>query len=386
MSTVISYGKSHVVFFRLGGDGVAPLAAAVDVDVFGERFISAYTKGDNREVVATDTMKNFVYAMAAEYTGRTLLGLCAFFGRKLLATYPVMEALQVSAREVPLDAASGERGPSDVLFRLTRGDVAVAEVSLQAGSSGPERVLVLADQPLAQVVALALNHGVYTTKAVTELSLAQLEMKAWRPHLLLVDLDLRPGSLILVGQRIANRRLPTIAFTARGACASSVPPRPYCDAHGADAVGQLCRACASVVLFARGQWDRTAGVCEDVLASAAAPHARAVGAGLLGLVHAMRGTARLARPHLLDSHLTATRIELTAMEQALLYLLASNPDRIIGREEILDALWGADYVVESNVVDRHIRNLRIKLRDSWRKPRYIGTVAGKGYRFLAKAS
>ena len=138
MSTVISYGKSHVVFFRLRGDGVAPLAAAVDVDVFGERFISAYTKGDNREVVATDTMKNFVYAMAAEYTGRTLLGLCAFFGRKLLATYPVMEALQVSAREVPLDAASGERGPSDVLFRLTRGDVAVAEVSLQAGSSGPE--------------------------------------------------------------------------------------------------------------------------------------------------------------------------------------------------------------------------------------------------------
>src|SRR5207248_4857507 len=100
-------------------------------------FISAYTKGDNREVVATDTMKNFVYAMAAEYTGRTLLGLCAFFGRKLLATYPVMEALQVSAREVPLDAASGERGPSDVLFRLTRGDVAVAEVSLQAGPRGP---------------------------------------------------------------------------------------------------------------------------------------------------------------------------------------------------------------------------------------------------------
>src|SRR5207249_2248587 len=94
------------------GDGVAPLAAAVDVDVFGERFISAYTKGDNREVVATDTMKNFVYAMAAEYTGRTLLGLCAFFGRKLLATYPVMEALQVSARELPLRRPSrrGRRG------------------------------------------------------------------------------------------------------------------------------------------------------------------------------------------------------------------------------------------------------------------------------------
>ena len=88
----------------------------------------------------------------------------------------------------------------------------------------------------------------------------------------------------------------------------------YCDAHGAEAVGQLCRACASFVLFARGEWDRTAGVCEDVLASAAAPHARAVGDGLLGLVHAMRGAAKLGRPHLLESNLTATRIELTAME------------------------------------------------------------------------
>jgi len=100
----------------------------------------------------------------------------------------------------------------------------------------------------------------------------------------------------------------------RAATAAYAAAYQYCDAHGSDAVGQLCRACASVVLFARGQWDRTVGVCQDVLASATAPHARAVGAGLLGLVHAMRGAARLARPHLLDSHLAATRIELTAME------------------------------------------------------------------------
>ncbi len=100
----------------------------------------------------------------------------------------------------------------------------------------------------------------------------------------------------------------------RAATAAYAAAYQYCDAHGADAVGQLCRACASVVLFARGEWDRTVSVCQDVLASPAAPHARAVGAGLLGLVHAMRGAARLARPHLLESNLTATRIELTAME------------------------------------------------------------------------
>lgn len=77
------------------------------------------------------------------------------------------------------------------------------------------------------------------------------------------------------------------------------------------------------------------------------------------------------------------RPELTAMEQALLYLLASNPGQTLGREEILDALWGVDYVAGSNVVDRHVRNLRLKLKDHWRKPRFIGTVPGKGYRFLA---
>jgi urate oxidase len=131
-STEISYGKAHVLFYRLGGRGIAPLAASVDIDVFGKRFIAAYTEGDNREVVATDTMKNFVYAMAAEYTGGTLLGLCAFLGRRFIETYPVMEALRVFARELPLDAAAGERGPSDVLFRTTRGDLAVAEVAAEA--------------------------------------------------------------------------------------------------------------------------------------------------------------------------------------------------------------------------------------------------------------
>ena len=51
-------------------------------------------------------------------------------------------------------------------------------------------------------------------------------------------------------------------------------------------------------------------------------------------------------------------------------------------DEILDSLWGVDYVSESNVVDRHIRNLRAKLQNDWRKPRFIATVPGRGYRFL----
>jgi DNA-binding response OmpR family regulator len=85
-------------------------------------------------------------------------------------------------------------------------------------------------------------------------------------------------------------------------------------------------------------------------------------------------------------HLGKAKVELTAIEQSLLYLLASNPGRVLTRETILDTLWGADYIAESNVIDRHVRNLRVKLKDDWRRPRYIDTVAGKGYRFLVPST
>jgi two-component system alkaline phosphatase synthesis response regulator PhoP len=70
------------------------------------------------------------------------------------------------------------------------------------------------------------------------------------------------------------------------------------------------------------------------------------------------------------------------MEQSLLYLPSANAGRLVTREEILDTLWGVDYVAESNVVDRQIRNLRARLQDDWRQPRFIATVPGRGYRFL----
>lgn len=79
-------------------------------------------------------------------------------------------------------------------------------------------------------------------------------------------------------------------------------------------------------------------------------------------------------------------LHLTALEQSLLYLLAANAGRLLTRDEILDYLWGADHAAESNVVDRHVRNLRIKLADDWQRPRYIATVPGQGYRFLPTAA
>ncbi len=75
-------------------------------------------------------------------------------------------------------------------------------------------------------------------------------------------------------------------------------------------------------------------------------------------------------------------VHLSGIEQSLLYLLASRAGRVVSREDILDAIWGTDFVAESNVVDRHIRSLRIKLQNDYRHPRFISTVPGKGYRFI----
>ena len=52
-------------------------------------------------------------------------------------------------------------------------------------------------------------------------------------------------------------------------------------------------------------------------------------------------------------------------------MLAANAGRVVTREEILDTLWGVDYVGKSNVVDRQIRYLRARLQNRWREPRFI---------------
>jgi two-component system OmpR family response regulator len=72
-------------------------------------------------------------------------------------------------------------------------------------------------------------------------------------------------------------------------------------------------------------------------------------------------------------------IRLTAREFAMLELLARYPGQIFSRERLIEALWDADYVAESNVVEVYIRSLRRKI-DHGRRDGVIETVRGSGYR------
>src|SRR5438034_335003 len=70
---------------------------------------------------------------------------------------------------------------------------------------------------------------------------------------------------------------------------------------------------------------------------------------------------------------------------AFIDLLAAKAGKAVSREDLLATIWGGEFEIESNVVDRHIRELRVKLNDEWRAPRYIETVPGAGYRFKSQS-
>jgi DNA-binding winged helix-turn-helix (wHTH) protein len=77
-------------------------------------------------------------------------------------------------------------------------------------------------------------------------------------------------------------------------------------------------------------------------------------------------------------------IKLEKIPMELLILLASRNGQLVSREEIVEKLWGQDVFVDSaHGVNTAIRKIRNALQDDPEKPRFIETVVGKGYRFVA---
>ncbi len=68
----------------------------------------------------------------------------------------------------------------------------------------------------------------------------------------------------------------------------------------------------------------------------------------------------------------------------LLLELARNAERVVSREELLERVWGYDYLGDSRLVDMAVKRLRENLGDDPRNPRYISTVRGAGYRLAAE--
>ena len=79
-------------------------------------------------------------------------------------------------------------------------------------------------------------------------------------------------------------------------------------------------------------------------------------------------------------------LDLTAMEFDLLAVLVRRPGQVFSRVQLLDLVQGEAFEGYERTIDAHVKNLRRKLGDDPRRPRYIETVRGLGYRFLEEAA
>lgn len=75
-------------------------------------------------------------------------------------------------------------------------------------------------------------------------------------------------------------------------------------------------------------------------------------------------------------------VEMPPKELELLYFLASSPNHVFSREQLLDQIWGYEYIGDTRTVDVHIKRIREKIKDhaSWR----LATIWGIGYKFEVK--
>ncbi|MBR2527154.1 MAG: response regulator transcription factor [Blautia sp.] len=78
-------------------------------------------------------------------------------------------------------------------------------------------------------------------------------------------------------------------------------------------------------------------------------------------------------------------IEMPPKELELLYFLASSPNQVFTRDQLLDHIWGYEYAGDTRTVDVHIKRLREKIKDDIDNPRWLlATVWGIGYKFEVK--
>jgi two-component system, OmpR family, alkaline phosphatase synthesis response regulator PhoP len=79
------------------------------------------------------------------------------------------------------------------------------------------------------------------------------------------------------------------------------------------------------------------------------------------------------------------RVDLTAAEFEVLRSLAAHPGWVYSRQQIMEQLWDGEFYGELRTADVHVRNIRRKIETDPRKPRYILTVRGMGYKFAEMA-
>jgi len=243
--------------------------------------------------------------------------------------------------------------------------VGTRDGSQQARAKTNPRILLVIARALANLVAVTLRHSNYETREATTDGDIRRVLAEWQPDVALIDIDEHANVFNSLGGGLAQGKIPILAFTRKRD--TSVKLRAF--EQGADDIVEVPFTLDEIVARPYALIRRSSGVKTPLV-----PKIRLGGQIEVDLIEQ---TVKLAG---------GKALELTPIQQTLLYILAANAGEVLTRETLLASIWGSAFQIESNVVDRHIRELRVKLGDEWRMPRYIETVPGRGYRFKADAN
>jgi DNA-binding response OmpR family regulator len=217
----------------------------------------------------------------------------------------------------------------------------------------PCLLIIETDEVLAQHVSLDLKAAGYDPIVACDATTGLHKARELQPALIVVDRMLAGDSgLSLCSQlRSAGNRVPVVILMAR----DTVEDRVACLEAGADDYFLKPYRSEEFLKLVRLYLQPDAGGADQLRF------------GDLALDLSARTALRNGRV-----------IELTMKEFELLRFLMEHPREVLTREQILENVWGYDFMGESNVIEVYIRYLRLKLEDDGQK-RLIQTVRGVGY-------
>lgn len=222
-------------------------------------------------------------------------------------------------------------------------------------------LLVEDDKDIVELVRYNLEKEGYQFFSAGDGATGLAQVRKTPPDLLLLDLMLPKISGLDICKEIRKdaglNRLPILILTAKGEEADRVVGLEL----GAD--DYMVKPFSPRELVAR---------IKALLrrSEPGAPPEKTVEVGPLRIDPAAYRVTRAGKP-----------VPMSTLEFRLLYFLASRPDRVFTRDQLLDAVWGTERFVTPRSVDVYVRRLREKIEDDPEHPAFMKTVRGAGYKF-----
>lgn len=228
-----------------------------------------------------------------------------------------------------------------------------------------QRILIVDDdENIAELISLYLIKECFETHIVYDGESALTAVDSFKPDLILLDLMLPGIDGYQVCRELRTRlQTPIIILSAKGEVFDKVLALEL----GADDYVEKPFDTKELVARAKAVLRRYK-VSAAPVATAPAPAEKVVSYPNL--------TINLTNYSVIYN---GTKVEMPPKELELLFFLASSPNHVFTREQLLDQIWGYEYIGDTRTVDVHIKRLREKIKDNadWK----INTVWGIGYKF-----